>query len=322
MLSSVLSQIVSCSGRKDWETGAGRTALISLVNSAQTLLDVQALEFKKSKAVKVVKLYAGMYFATFTKAFSIDKVWISNSEGFSEVDMKSYTRGELRELFEKDGNLIVTHVGTVGIAVDGVCTGTGTTVEDDGLVEGDIVVLPNLGGGKWYLVESVTSNTVFKIQDMDESAYGDGVQTAQYFYGMQTGVTRGAPIYGALNIVRIAEGTEMPLPDVDTADLITGDCLYDGILLYPPADGNYTLRLEGVFASPVLVNDTDISYWTEYANGIVLVNKTLELHEGLYMRNDTGKNSYKIEVEGLLKDVRKVFYKQISDVHGNRIRLW
>jgi len=321
---NVVTLICDMSGRQDMaRTGSvAQAKLIAYINAASRMLDREVWNFKRSKAVKLIKLYPGMYFVTFEYARSIDEVWVANADGLTELDITSYSLRRMRsELYGQEPANIVSRDGTITVDGDGNVTGTDTQVDTDGVVSGDIMVMPNVNGGTWTLIDTVVSDTEWSVTDMDGEAYSGGAQaSAQYFYILNAGaIERGTPTYGAINIIRVAPGTSRPLPLYDSVDLVDDNDLRDGILLYPPPDQEYTLRLEGDFYSGELSALTDSNYWTEVDDGMVLAFRTMQLMEGI-LRNMTGAKGYKIELQDMVDGIKRNFIAQRSATIGRRQR--
>ncbi len=388
-LATIKTKIIRSSGRKNYETSAGSAILTDLVNVAQVLLDDEVWNFRKSRAVKVIQLVAGMYFASFTYARRIERVTVVNADGLTELDLNTNSLEELRQAYAGDANTVVSHTGTITLKTTGDVVAKLTSMKDDLIVTGQILFLPNSDGGLWLLLDVVSylgtvsiandgtitgtdtqfvtdgvesamyisipaDETVYKINvvstetkitllDEDGSGYSGGVQTDkeyiiltaldgdgsaysagaladQSFYVMTSNADRGTPVYGAENIIRIAPGTTSPLPSLNTADLISkvgGESLRDGLLFYPPADGVYTMRLEGDFYTEPLSSDSDVSFWSEHASGMALVYKTLELIENEY-RNATGQRDREMALNKILDGIKRQHIAQRSAYLGNR----
>ena len=120
-------------------------------------------------------------------------------------------------------------------------------------------------------------------------------------------ITRGQPLYYSPINIR-------PFPElIDTSlfnqpwlfnDLMTsGHYYFNGLLLMPPADANYTLDIWGLFYSDVLVNDADESYWTE-VHPLLLVNAAMYRLECIY-RNTEGQRDLMASIELDLMDITK-----------------
>lgn len=90
----------------------------------------------------------------------------------------------------------------------------------------------------------------------------------EYYSADFTGITRGTPLYWCPAKIR-------PIPPTITAAAFAGytdymDILfdadnpedYDGVVVFPPADGTYLLEVEGRFASPELSDTHTKNWWT------------------------------------------------------------
>jgi hypothetical protein len=327
-LTAVETLIVDASGRQDLTTPSGRDRLITYINAAQVFLDLKTWNYKKSRAAEIISLSAGQHFVSFRYANAIDKVYISDSISTTEVDIQTYTNSELRlKKYGQEPSTIVSSTGTIAIHTNGTVTGTSTTISTDGAVTGSIMFIPNVGeGGLWLQVNVVSSNTSWTVLDKDGTAYSGGTITAgEYFYIISEGsITWGRPVFGAELLQRTAPGTSVPLPALDTIGLISkagSEALITGLLLFPPPDTDYTLRIEGYFLTQPLDKTTNlISYWTEHAGGLPLATMTLQLLEGIQMRNSTGAKGYKEELTDFLLDTKREAIAQKSYMLGKRMR--
>jgi len=105
--------------------------------------------------------------------------------------------------------------------------------------------------------------------------------------GILSGWDSGIPAYWTWNTVGLSPEQLDEDADsleaagaIDYADVHFGNHFAkDGLLFYPKADGTYTVDVEGIFASPKLVEDTDYSYWTVRETDL-LVLAALYVYEG------------------------------------------
>lgn len=328
-LTAVEALIVDASGRQDLTTPSGRDRLITYINAAQVFLDLKTWNYKKSRAAEIISLSAGQHFVSFRYANAIDKVYVTDSVSTTEVDIQTYTHSELRlTKYGQEPSTIKSTAGTVTVAQTGAtATGTNTTISADGVVSGDIMFIPNVNeGGLWLQVDTVSSDTSWSVLDKDGTAYSGGnITTNEYFYIISEGsITWGRPVFGAENLIRTAPGTSAPLPALDTMGLISkagSEALIDGLLLFPPPDADYTLRIEGYFLTQPLDKTTNtVSFWTEHAGGIPLATMTLQLLEGIQMRNATGAKGYKEELADFLLDTKREAIAQKSYMLGKKMR--
>lgn len=112
----------------------------------------------------------------------------------------------------------------------------------------------------------------------------------------------GLPKYYTIANLRLAPGVEVSLDDllqdpdiydgmVDLEDVIVGDEFHwTGILINPPADSAYTLKVYGDFYTPPLEEDTDRNWWTQHYPELV-VNAARYFAEGRF-RNTEGVNDW------------------------------
>ena len=114
-------------------------------------------------------------------------------------------------------------------------------------------------------------------------------------------------------------------PDSDDFDGIVGymDVISDwknfnGIVLLPPADGQYHIEVWGKFYSDELVNDDDESYWSARFGHILVMAAQRSLET--FYRNSQGINDWNIairsELVGLEQDYVEELYYGINQIEG------
>ena len=93
---------------------------------------------------------------------------------------------------------------------------------------------------------------------------------------------------------------------------------YNGLVFMPPADGDMTLEIHGLFYHPKLVQDTDQNYWTE-VNPLALVMAACRMLEATY-RNTQGvkdwEMSIKLELQGLGMDLVEEESADADEIEG------
>jgi hypothetical protein len=77
---------------------------------------------------------------------------------------------------------------------------------------------------------------------------------------------------------------------------------FNGIVLAPPSDGEYTLTVFGDFFSKPLVADTDCTYWTEVRPDILVLAACYQLE--MYYRNMSGAENYRRNIDVLVDGIR------------------
>lgn len=98
---------------------------------------------------------------------------------------------------------------------------------------------------------------------------------------------------------------------------------YNAILLKPPIDvsNKYTLEIAGLFYTDALSGDTDISYWTE-TNELLLIFAAAFMMELSY-RNSEGAKDWKASIaeitEGLDKDIVE---EEITGITSMEVKTW
>lgn len=139
--------------------------------------------------------------------------------------------------------------------------------------------------------------------------------------------TAGSPVYYSPIVIR-------PYPkDLSSASLnqvwavqdmkLTAHEAYNAILLMPPVDASskYTLEIRGLFYTDTLVNDTDISYWTE-TNEILLLFASAYMLEISYRNTEGAKDwlgSITTITEGLDKDIVE---EEITGISSMERKIW
>lgn len=93
---------------------------------------------------------------------------------------------------------------------------------------------------------------------------------------------------------------------------------YNGLLFMPPADANFTLKIEGYFYEPRLTLDADENYWTEVET-MALVLATLRSLELSYRNTEGAKDwerAVQAELLGLDKDLVEEEIAQEDQMEG------
>lgn len=93
---------------------------------------------------------------------------------------------------------------------------------------------------------------------------------------------------------------------------------YNGLVFMPPADGNYTIEINGLFYQPKLTVDASKNYWTE-VHPLVLVMAAARALEVVY-RNSEGVRdwdaSIKAELFGLGQDLVEEDIADVGEMEG------
>lgn len=94
----------------------------------------------------------------------------------------------------------------------------------------------------------------------------------------------------------------------DAEDMLTSSIWWKTrMLLSPTADTDYTVRVEGIFWSKVMVNDTDVSIWT-VKHAMLLAFQTLAVME-VALRNRQGYNDWM----GYVQDEGKALWDDVVE---------
>lgn len=133
------------------------------------------------------------------------------------------------------------------------------------------------------------------------------------YSGQATGIpTMFAPIWVRpypIEVFAASMNQEWMLEDI----IDHGSENFNALLLLPPPDvDTYTLEVWGLFYSDTLVNDTDVSYWTE-EHPLLLV-KTAMMHLEATYRNFEGYNDMKQAMADDMLEIQKDVVEEEPDV--------
>ena len=146
----------------------------------------------------------------------------------------------------------------------------------------------------------------------------------KYYADRQSQLTTGEPSYYFPAGVRLVpESDRLTIDELDamidwTHVMIDPSYNYNAVLFWPPADGNYTIAVVGLFYSPELVSDTDTSFFSTVHPEILLMaaNRQLEID----YRNTAGVKDWEMaiqsEIFGLGKDLVEEHVAEISQMEG------
>lgn len=149
-------------------------------------------------------------------------------------------------------------------------------------------------------------------------------QLRSYYADRQSQLTTGEPAYYFPAGIRLVpESDRLTIAELDsiidwTHVIIDPSYNYNGVLFYPPADGDYTIEINGLFYSPELSSDTDNSFWSVVHPEILLMaaNRQLEID----YRNTQGVKDWEMaiqtEILGLGKDLVEEHIADVSQMEG------
>lgn len=155
----------------------------------------------------------------------------------------------------------------------------------------------------YFICEGLKDLTITPSADFDGQLDSMSILRFEPWYN---GVDTARPLYYAVNIPNLGpeQGEFMGLNDFDPdiymdyqelhfgqgVQSLSGRRKYRSVLFMPPADGTYTMTVVGLFDSPQLEDDTDVSFWSEnHAN--LLTYAALREMEISY-RNASGEASW------------------------------
>jgi len=146
-------------------------------------------------------------------------------------------------------------------------------------------------------------------------------------------ISVGTPIYYTDDVLNLAPGqndyaTIAELEAAVTADTagfsydyqnILADNTFEnrGILLFPPADGVYTLSVTGVFFSK-FIDDDDYTYWSKNFPELTIMDGQMMI-EAFY-RNSSGVRDWLFAMEPFLKGIDKDEVRREMNYSGNTIQ--
>ena len=321
-LSSILSKVITMTGRVEFEEESRQPELISIINTVQRYFDSKIWNYRKSMGTKVVDLREGMFFVTVQNLATLKTVSVANSSGLSELDFKTYDAEGIRKLYTADPNLVISRSGTITIDEDAVTGDADTTFLADGVLDGMFLYTPSLEGGAWFLVDGdAATESSLAITSLDGSAYAGVHATPLKFYIMTVNISRGTPVYAAINSIRLVDTDSDTLPAIDTMDLLgdlVGGLDSEGLILYPPPDQAYTLRITGEFFSGTLSSLTDVSFWTEIHPDVLAVGVMWFLN--IPLENRAAQLANSDALNEMIEPIRREAIALKVSTQGNRMR--
>jgi hypothetical protein len=184
---------------------------------------------------------------------------------------------------------------------------------------------------KYFICEGLKDLTIQPSSDYDGTLDSIALYRFEPTYANITG---GRPLYYAVNIPILGpeQGEFLGLNDFDPdvysdyqelhfgagVQALSGRRKYRSIIFMPPADTQYTMTVVGLFDSPYLEDDDDISFWTEnHAN--LLTYAALREMEISY-RNAAGESSWTQSIQRELfnidKDLAEEESAEINQMEG------
>jgi hypothetical protein len=145
-----------------------------------------------------------------------------------------------------------------------------------------------------------------------------------YYADRQSQLTTGEPsYYFPAGIRLVPESDRLTIDELDamidwTHIIIDPSYNYNGVLFWPPADGNYTVEINGLFYSPDLASDDDHSFWSTVHPEILLMaaNRQMEID----YRNTQGVKDWEAaiqtEILGLGKDLVEEHIADVDQMVG------
>jgi len=145
-----------------------------------------------------------------------------------------------------------------------------------------------------------------------------------YYADRQSQIGTGEPTYYFPAGIRLVpESDRLTIDELDsmidwTHVIIDPSYNYNGVMLFPPADGAYTLEIAGLFYSPELSSDADTSFWGTVHPEILLMaaNRQLEID----YRNTAGVKDWEMaiqqEILGLGKDLVEEHIAEVNQMGG------
>lgn len=147
---------------------------------------------------------------------------------------------------------------------------------------------------------------------------------AQYFTKPGSLLDSGAPIVYSPTILRvIPEADRQAIKDLDEiigfADVMFGShSAYNGIMIAPPTNEVLYVEIRGLFYSPELINDTDVSYWSLMHPEVLIMAAMYELE--IVNRNTQGANDWLKSIQdhtiGLGMDLVEELIAEVDQMEG------
>lgn len=178
-----------------------------------------------------------------------------------------------------------------------------------------LVPLPNCRAVKSVLIGNSTERTPLTKASMTQlrADYADKTSL----------LTTGQPIYYCPIWAR-------PYPNIVTAtdfiqDWLLNDVIdsgsesFNAILIMPPSDSiNYTLEVWGLFYGDTLINDEDVSYWTE-EHSLLLCKAAAYQLESTYRNSEGMKDmmaAIEYDMKGIISDTIEEEISEINQMQG------
>lgn len=150
-----------------------------------------------------------------------------------------------------------------------------------------------------YAVSLEASRAVKQVGVMDSEEF-DYLQKRSYsdlkkLSAVTSGVDSDRPSYYALGIGRSSVSAVTSLADKE-------------LIVWPPADKQYTLVVEGQYQSNPLVQDDSVSFWSEYYPDMLI--KAALMKAEPFNRNSTGERDYR---QSLLADLLQLDHDVVEE---------
>ena len=145
-----------------------------------------------------------------------------------------------------------------------------------------------------------------------------------YFASRQSQLSTGSPsYYYPAGIRLVPESDRLTIDELGsmidwTHVIIDPSYNYNAVMMFPPADGAYTIEIVGLFYSPELSADVDKSFWSTVHPEILLMaaNRQMEID----YRNTAGVKDWEAaiqsEILGLGKDLVEEHIADVSQMQG------
>lgn len=311
-LVQIRERLVETSGRYDLVVNAAGAdysqnstgiKINDIINEAQRWLD-RLLSYPKAPRWLFKTIAANESLITFDKARWIREVWVVNSDGRTYVPRAA----SLRQLFDEYGDPFSTLTtgeplkwfpyvtalapyhswGTVtGITLSGSSV-VSITMTAHPFVTGDQVIFDSVGGttelnGNTYTVTKTTANA-FTLNGTDSSDF--------------TAWTSGGT----------ATKWDEDLLDNDF-DSYGATFATKSIILMPPADEQYTVRILADWKTPDLSNDGDQSFWSVEEPGLLVRAAMLQLEYDYHLNSQRAADLER----ALLPDMRRIYHELVAE---------
>jgi hypothetical protein len=186
-----------------------------------------------------------------------------------------------------------------------------------------------IASGDYYVVipncRSVLKIWVSDDEERWELEKVDPTAFREYFYQPMSLEDSGEPTTFSIGYLRTQpeETTQITIDMFGTVEeaVTSGSPVhytYNCVLFGPPADGDYTLEVQGLFWTPAMSSDTDVNFWTEVMPMAVLYAALYNIEVSYRNREGAADwlSALNLELSSLEKDQIEERVSHISEMRG------